>query len=103
MYGRKPAKHAQCGEVRRCWKKMNLFPQAARGANGNLALRTKFPSRDELLRLRPCWPTAWNDVLPSAEELEVMWTQRGGIGGALGGRGGAYEMREEAAARRRAR
>lgn len=52
-------------DVRRCWKKVNLFPQWATGAGGNCSLKTKFPSEEELLALRCCWPTNWNDDLPS--------------------------------------
>lgn len=59
-------------DVRRCWKKDNLFPQWATGPNGNCALRTKFPRYEELLNLRDCWPTNWNDVLPSPEVLLEM-------------------------------
>tara|TARA_B110001450_G_C17515592_1_gene438315 strand:+ start:208 stop:855 length:648 start_codon:yes stop_codon:yes gene_type:complete len=59
-------------DVKRCWKKLNLFPQWATGENGNCSLRTKFPREAELMALRSCWPTAWNDVLPTIEQRRAM-------------------------------
>ncbi len=59
-------------DVRRCWKKANLFPQWASGPGGNLTLGVKFPPEPQLLQLRACWPTAWNDTLPSSSELRAM-------------------------------
>jgi len=56
-------------DVRRCWKKANLFPQ---WASENCSLRTDFPPEEQLLALRCCWPTNWNDILPSAEERKAM-------------------------------
>lgn len=66
-------------DVRRCWMKANLFPQWATGPDGNCALRTKFPSTDVMMQLRMCWPTSWNNTLPSPErllELEQMCNKK---------------------------
>lgn len=63
---------ASVEDLRRAYKKANLFPQWATGPDGNCALHTKFPPTDELLKLRSCWPVAWNDKLPSPEQLAAM-------------------------------
>lgn len=52
-------------DVRRCWRKENLFAQ---WAEENLKAKVEFPSESKLLELRCCWPTSWNDRLPSQSE-----------------------------------
>ena len=56
-------------DVRRCWMKMNLFPQ---DAVENLRAKVTLPQEAELLQLRACWPTSWNDKLPSKPERVAM-------------------------------
>jgi len=59
-------------DLKRCWKSANLFPQWATGPTGNCAMYTKFPPEEELLKLRHCWPTSWNDQLPSSDARRAM-------------------------------
>lgn len=56
-------------DIRRCWLKKNLFPQCGRE---NIAAKVKFPGEEELLSMRECWPSAWNDILPSQSERHAM-------------------------------
>lgn len=44
-------------DLRRCWNLDNLFAQ---WGDENLKAKTKLPSDPELLRLKHCWPTAWD-------------------------------------------
>tara|TARA_B100001094_G_scaffold159007_1_gene153915 strand:+ start:573 stop:1367 length:795 start_codon:yes stop_codon:yes gene_type:complete len=55
-------------DIKRCWKKANLFPQWATGEGGNCSMRTKFPKKRKLVELKECWPTSWNDILPKKSE-----------------------------------
>lgn len=62
-------------DVRRCWKKANLFPQPWKE---NLSMAVRLPSNEELLLLRDCWPMSWNDKLPSMREREMYETRAAG-------------------------
>ena len=54
---------------KRCFSLANLFAQwSIENQDANVAL----PQDDVLLRLRPFWPVAWNDQLPSATERPIL-------------------------------
>ena len=48
-------------DQRRCWMRMNLFPQ---WADENISAKATLPPLQELLRLKNCWPTGWGEELP---------------------------------------
>jgi len=50
-------------DIRRCWKRVNLFAQCARE---NATLKKRLPSKEILLSLRHIWPVAWKDQLPAS-------------------------------------
>lgn len=52
-------------DVKRCWMKQNLFAQWGKE---NIEAKVKLPAESELMQLRSSWPTAWNNMLPTAEE-----------------------------------
>tara|TARA_Y100000389_G_scaffold159803_1_gene161746 strand:- start:1544 stop:2359 length:816 start_codon:yes stop_codon:yes gene_type:complete len=56
-------------DIRRCWRKDNLFAQ---WADENLSLHAKFPQVDKLIELCSSWPVAWNNQLPSQLERVAM-------------------------------
>jgi len=43
-------------DMLRCWNPDNIFAQ---WGDENLKAKTKLPSEAELLKLKHCWPTAW--------------------------------------------
>lgn len=49
-------------DVRRCWNRANLFAQ---WALENQKAQTKLPPMEELLKLKPYWPVAWNGCVPN--------------------------------------
>lgn len=53
--------HMNEEDIRRCWKKINLFAQDAKE---NIHASSKLPSKDELMLLRSVWPVAWKDSIP---------------------------------------
>ena len=52
-------------DMKRCWTATNIFAQ---WHIENNQLRANLPPSSVLLKLRPYWPTAWNDELPDAAE-----------------------------------
>jgi len=52
-------------DTKRCWRKSNLFPQ---WEAENKRDQAKLPLDEVLLQIRDCWPSHWNDKLPSKEE-----------------------------------
>lgn len=56
-------------DVHRCWKRANLFPQAAKE---NWSAGVALPDTAKLLELRDCWPVGWNDKLPSTKERVLL-------------------------------
>tara|TARA_B100001057_G_C22640493_1_gene868042 strand:+ start:49 stop:915 length:867 start_codon:yes stop_codon:yes gene_type:complete len=48
--------HADPSEVRKCWSKLNIFPQ---WEVDNLSQGSRLPPRDELVALRSIWPKSW--------------------------------------------
>lgn len=51
-------------DLKRCWSMKNMFAQ---WSVENQQLGVVLPSDPELLTLRPIWPLAWGDQLPSQE------------------------------------
>ena len=50
-------------DMKRCWTAANIFAQ---WSIENNKLKVKLPPSSMLLKMRPYWPTAWNDELPDA-------------------------------------
>ena len=61
--------HSNIDDIRRCWSKINIFPQDAKA---NLSLNVSLPSDEELIELRDIWPLSWKDKLPSWKRRIVL-------------------------------
>lgn len=56
-------------DLKRCWSMKNMFAQ---WSVENQQLGVVLPSDPELLKLRPIWPLAWGDQLPSQERRKEL-------------------------------